>query len=53
MESEEEGEDEEEEDEDLVNDYFLFCVEGQHIDLCPELCLQKDVENFEGYIAKK
>lgn len=42
MEGEEEGEDEEEEEEDLVNEYYFVQKGNNYIDMCPELCLQKD-----------
>lgn len=58
MEGEEEGEDEEEDGEDLVSECYSVEKGNIHvnIDLCPEVtevCLQKDVEDFEGNISKR
>lgn len=57
MEGEEEGEDGEEDGEDLVSECYSVEKGNIHvhvyIDLCPEVCLQKDVEDFEGNIFKR
>lgn len=58
MEGEEEGEDEEEDGEDLVSECYSVEKGNIHvyIDLCPEVtevCLQKDVEDFEVNISKR
>lgn len=58
MEGEEEGEDEEEDGEDLVSECYSVekCNIHVYIDLCPEVtevCLQKNVEDFEVNISKR
>lgn len=57
MEGEEEGEDGEEDGEDLVSECYSVEKGNIHvhvyIDLCPEVCLQKDVEDFEVNISKR